>query len=309
MQIIFFCPPATVINGGIKFIFRMAEVLRAQGHDAVILEEHERRPTWFATPAVPVVGQSVLQPNPNQIYVLPEDQTHMLAPLKDWPQRKIVYIQNHFYAGFGEGAASYADYGVTDIFCSSRTILDYARQRHPSLASHLIAYGIDVSMFHPAAARQDRIAFMPRKRPIEIGYIRDMFRFLYPAYRSWQWQELSNRDEKEVAQAMSEAKVFLSLSRLEGFGLTPLEAMAGGCVVAGFTGIAGREYANEANGFWAEEDDFPTCIAQLKAALDLAQNSGAGHEAYRQACAETLSVYTVERFRQSVAEAWAQILT
>src|ERR1700719_4203125 len=112
MQIVFFCPPADTINGGIKYIFRMAETLRATGHDAVVLEEKERRPQWFVSNA-PIVGQSVLKPNPDQVYVLPEDQTHMLEPLKDWSQRKIIYSQNHFYSTFRLGdLQSYSDFGV-----------------------------------------------------------------------------------------------------------------------------------------------------------------------------------------------------
>src|ERR1700732_2833238 len=113
------------------------------------------------------------------------------------------------------------------------------QKRHAGAAAHIVPYSIDTLRFHPAA-KQKRIAFMPRKRPIEAAYIRDMFRFTYPEYRDWQWQELNHLSEVEIAQAMNEAQIFVSLSRLEGFGLTPLEAMAAGCVVAGFTGIAGR---------------------------------------------------------------------
>jgi glycosyltransferase involved in cell wall biosynthesis len=307
-KIVFFCPPAPTINGGIKYIFRMAECLRSVGYDAMVLEEHERRPTWFAAPDVPIVGQSALKPDPDQIYVLPEDQTHMLAPLKDWPQQKIIYVQNHFYSAYRlEDLKSYADYGIRHMLCSSRTILEHARLRHPGVAAHLVPYAIDTGLFRPSK-KQNRIAFMPRKRAIEAAYIRDLFRFLHSAYRDWQWQELSNLSEAEIAKAMSEANVFLSLSRLEGFGLTPLEAMAAGCIVAGFTGIGGREYATAKNGFWAEEDDFPGCIAQLKAALDLAQKQDSTREAYTKTCQETLAAYTPEIFRHAVTEAWGRIL-
>jgi glycosyltransferase involved in cell wall biosynthesis len=307
LQIVFFCPPANVINGGIKYIFRMAEALREMGHDAVVLEEQKRRPEWFPSNA-PIVGQEALQSNPDQIYVLPEDQTHMLAPLKDWPQQKIIYSQNHFYSAYRlEDLRSYADYGVKHILCSSRTICEHARIRHPGVTAHYVPYSIDTSLFKPAF-KHNRIAFMPRKRAIEAAYIRDLFRFTCPQYRDWEWQELSNLGEADIARAMNQANVFLSLSRLEGFGLTPLEAMAAGCVVTGFLGGGGREYATAANGFWAGEDDFPVCIDQLKGALDLAGKEGPARESYAEACRKTLSAYTPETFRQGVKNAWAKIL-
>lgn len=306
-QIVFFCPPANTINGGIKYIFRMAETLRGFGHDAVVLEEKERRPQWFVSNA-PIVGQSVLKPNPDQIYVLPEDQTHMLAPLKDWPQKKIIYSQNHFYSALRLGdLQSYSDFGVTHIICSSRTIAEHARLRHPKVIAHIVPYAIDQSVFKPAF-KHNRIAFMPRKRAIEAAYIRDMFRFTLPQYRDWEWQELTNVSEADAARAMNQAKVFLSLSRLEGFGLTPLEAMAAGCVVAGFTGIGGREYATAGNGFWAGEDDFPACVDQIRAAVELSLVEGKARVDYFTNCRKTLAAFTPETFKQAVKDVWEKVL-
>lgn len=308
-QIIFFCPSVSVINGGIKHIFRMTEALRAQGRDAVVFEQNGQRPAWFASTA-PVVGQGVIDPKADQVYVLPEDQPHILADFKKFPQRKVIYSQNHFYGALGVGtAASYADYGVTHILCASRTIYDHARARHPALHAHIIPCAVDAALFRPAPVRQNAIAFMPRKRRIEAAYIRDMFSFTRPQYRDWQWHELSDLSETEVAKALGSARVFLSLSRLEGFGLTPLEAMAAGCVIAGFTGIGGREYATERNGFWVAEDDFPVCVEQLKKAVELSLDTGANKTRYEKSCRETLARYTPETFAAAVKESWAKILS
>lgn len=307
-QIIFFCPPVSVINGGIKHTFRMAEALRALGHDAVVFEQEQQRPTWFSS-TVPIVGQGIFQPNADQIYVLPEDQPHILTWFKDYPQRKVIYSQNHFYGALGIGQAhSYADYGVTHILCSSRTIYDHARMRHPTLKPYVIPCSVDGALFRSAANKNNIIAYMPRKRPIEAAYIRDMFRFAYPAYRDWKWQELSGLREAEVAAAMASAKVFLSLSRLEGFGLTPLEAMASGCVVAGFTGIGGREYASTENGFWAAEDDFPVCIDGLAKAVGLSLADGVTRLAHADACQKTLEAYAPETFQRAIQNVWGDIL-
>src|ERR1700761_8779342 len=120
-KIVFFCLPVSVINGGIKHIFRMAEALIAQGRDAVVFEQNGQRPDWFASTA-PIVGQGIFTPEADHLYVLPEDQPRILADFARFPQRKVIYSQNHFYGALGIGAAqSYADYGVTDILCSSRT--------------------------------------------------------------------------------------------------------------------------------------------------------------------------------------------
>ncbi|MGB9152945.1 MAG: glycosyltransferase, partial [Alphaproteobacteria bacterium] len=305
MKIIFFCPPVVTVNGGIKHIFRMAETLIAQGRDAVVFEQTGARPTWFASTA-PIIGQGAFTPAADHLYVLPEDQPHILADFARLPQRKVIYSQNHFYGALGVGdAASYADYGVTDILCSSRTIYDHCRLRHPTLRATVVPCAVDPALFKPAPEKQNIIAFMPRKRAIEAVYIRDMFRFTHPQYRDWQWREIANASEADTARMMGEARVFLSLSRLEGLGLTPLEAMASGCTVAGFTGIGGREYATSDNGFWANEDDFPACNTALAQAV---AQSLAPTEAHQAAHRQTLAAYTPETFFQGVKAAWDGIL-
>lgn len=308
MRIIFFCPPVSVINGGIKHIFRMAEALIAQGFDAAVFEQNGERPSWFASSA-PIVGQGIFSPNADHIYVLPEDQPHILADFARFPQRKVIYSQNHFYGALGIGTAeSYADYGVTDMICASRTIYQHCRVRHPLLAAHIVPCAVDQELFKPAAVKRKAIAYMPRKRPIETVFIRDMFRFTYPEYRTWEWVGIDRVAESEAARLMGEARVFLSLSRLEGFGLTPLEAMAAGCVVAGFTGIGGREYATSENGFWADEDDFPACIASLAEAAGLSLVIDTPFREHTKACQKTLALYTPEAFKNAVGAVWNEIL-
>jgi Glycosyl transferases group 1 len=308
MKIVFFCPPVSVINGGIKHIFRMAEALIAQGHDAVVFEQNAQKPTWFSSTA-PIIGQGAITTSSDHLYVLPEDQPHILADFAKLPQRKVIYSQNHFYGALGIGAAaSYADYGVTDILCSSRTIYEHCRLRHPQVHAHIIPCSVDPAEFKSASEKKDVIAYMPRKRPIEAIYLRDMFRFTYPQFKKWKWKEIANVSEKEAARMMGEARVFLSLSRLEGFGLTPLEAMASGCVVAGFTGIGGREYANAQNGFWVNEDDFFAATIALSDAVTLSHQQGSDLDAYHAASNETLTAYTPETFAKAVKDSWGLIL-
>ena len=59
----------------------------------------------------------------------------------------------------------------------------------------------------------------------------------------------------ELLKKMSENRYLLSLSACEGFGLQPLEAMACGCAVTGFSGCGGREFMRP--GINCESTDYP----------------------------------------------------
>jgi hypothetical protein len=304
-MIVFLCPPADRINGGIKYIFRMAEALIAAGLPAAVLEQNKKRPVWFPSTA-PMVGKEALQDSALRAIMLPEDQPEILKSFATHPARKVVYCQNHFYAAYGTGdAPSYRSFGVTDVLCASQTILEWCQQRHRDVRAHLVPCSVDTALFKPAP-KQKTIAFLPRKRMIESIFIRDQFRLQYPAHHDWQWLALDNKSESEVAAAMGTAEIFLALNRLDGFGLTPLEAMAADCVVAGFTGVGGREYATPQNGFWVAEDDFPAAVTALAQAIALA--GAAERAAYRQACQQTLSCYTPAIFTAAAQQAWHEIM-
>lgn len=310
MRIILFCPPATVINGGIKQIFLLADALRFHGFDAVVFEEQGRRPDWFSS-AVPVVSQGVFEPRADEVLVLPEDQPQILQIFKDWPQRKVVYSQNHFYGSLAlTDVSSFADYGITHALCCSRTTYEHMIWRHPRIRPFFVPCGIDSTLFKPAEVKTKTISYMPRKRPVEAAFIRDIFCYTYPECSGWAWQVIGGNTEQETAQMMGDSKIFLSLGRLESLGLTPLEAMASGCVVAGFTGIGGQEYATPANGFWAPEDDFKECAKQLRRAIDFAEQpeESAARETYFRATQEALKPYTPKAFSAAAKEAFSEIL-
>lgn len=310
MQILFFCPPVTVINGGIKHIFRMAEVLVQAGYDAVVFEEQGRRPWWLDTTA-PVVGQGAFRQDRDQILVLPEDQPQIFKVFASWPNKKVVYVQNHFYAALGLGTAeSYADFGIAHILCSSQTIGDFMQFRHKGIPLSVIPCLVDSSKFHSNKLKEKEIVYMPRKRPVEALYLQDLFRYANPDLKAWRWTSIENKSEADVAQAMEAAGVFLSLSRLEGFGLTPLEAMASGCIVAGFMGIGGREYATPENGFWVEEDDFSGACNALAQALSLASlpPDHPTRQAYAAAAQTTLAPFTKQEFEKTVCQTWQRIV-
>ena len=101
---------------------------------------------------------------------------------------------------------------------------------------------IDPAVFHPdPAARRRQIAVMPRKRPRDFEQLHALLT-LRGVLRDWELVVIEGKSEAEVAAVLQRSELFISLSREEGFGLPPAEAMACGCHVIGFHGQGGREF-------------------------------------------------------------------
>ncbi|MBT6275507.1 MAG: hypothetical protein HOI95_15400 [Chromatiales bacterium] len=129
-----------------------------------------------------------------------------------------------------------------------------------------------------------------------------------PCSPSWfddvTWVKIASMHEQAVATILSQAAVYLSLQRFDSVGMLALEAMASGAVVAGFTGIGGREYASSNNGFWAQEDDIEACVEQLATAASLVRTGGAAYTDMLQYAYQTSRFYALERLAQRLAELW-----
>ena len=268
-RIIFVCPPPTNMTGGTKMTYRHVEALAANGFDAYVQPYKDNSgPAWFEQTA-PSLHSGPYHPRSDDIVVLPEDIKLLFERFQKVPVRKVLFCQSQYYAAFGIGAYhTLADAGIDAAIATSGTILRFLRERFPTAAAGLIPYPIDNTVFRPREKRL-QVCYMPRKRPIEAAYIIDRLRALHPELTNVPFVEISGLHEHRVAEIMGESAIFLSLAHLEGLPLTPLEAMASGCIVVGFTGVGGREYATSVNGFWTEDEDCCQCVDDLARVLRL----------------------------------------
>jgi glycosyltransferase involved in cell wall biosynthesis len=126
--------------------------------------------------------------------------------------------------------------------------------------------------FKNSNSKKLQIAYMPRKREFETGFVKGLFKSLYPEFQSIPWIPIHNMSLADCARSLDESAVFASFSYIEGLGLPPLEAMASGCVVVGFNGLGGSDYSSSRNGFWVAEGDhfsFAHALAEaIRAATD-----------------------------------------
>jgi len=221
----------------------------------------------------------------------------------------VVFCQNHFriFSGLRD-LASWADCGVDYALFCSRTVAEAVGRCFTFRDSAVIRCGIDRSLFRPDADKRARIAFMPRKRPEDVRLIRRIFERQWPQYASRPWLGLDGRSEQEVAAEFGRAGVFLSLSQREGLGLPPLEAMACGCLVAGFTGHGGRDYATADNGFWVEEDDVFAAADAVGQALHTLLTEPRRTAALRAAGLATVDHYSFDGMREDLQAFWSRML-
>lgn len=222
------------------------------------------------------------------------------------PCKIIIHNQNPFYTfrGFANMLEMnrFPLYG--GICCSN-----YTRET-------LLAWGseVDWQVVHPRILdvfstaynleKKRQIAFMPRKRPDDIRLLQGIFASIYPKHSDVPWIEIKDMSRRQVAQTLGESLVFASLSKNEGLGLPPLEAMASGCLVCGFHGEGGQEYASEQNGWWVSEGDW----MQFAHAIDKALTANdADVELRRVAGQETAARFSEAQFLDDLSRAWATL--
>jgi hypothetical protein len=194
--------------------------------------------------------------------------------------------------------------GVSTVFCCGDVIARYLLDVIGEPRAPIVHNGVDVALFKAAAAKTRQIAYMPRKMAKEALHIQATFRRLYPRWADVVWVPIEGVAEPEVARIMGESEIFLTLGRMEGLGLPPLEAMAAEALVVGFTGDGGAEFATPQNGWWVGADDWMGCAAALDQALTLCADRPAAAADRRAQGLKTVSRYTLEEMERELLAFW-----
>jgi len=182
--------------------------------------------------------------------VVPEYYGPSLNELPTGP-RVVIFNQNAYHTFTGANSALISEFyanrdRVSAILVVSEDNASYMRYAFPGVPISLIRQCIDTSIFWPSQHMPERrIAFMPRRRAADCRQVLDLLA-TRGCLEKWEPVEINGLSEGATAEALRKSPIFLSFSEQEGFGLPPAEAMASGCYVVGYTGLAGREYFDSA---------------------------------------------------------------
>lgn len=281
---------------------RHVEALREAGFDAyVYIFSEGGRPNWLEHSAPILSGGPIL---PGDIVVVSEDNGPALRQMAGRQERTVVFYQGPH--SLAEAAAIDALSEPTIITVGKRHQADL-RRLFPSATVEWVPCFADERLFRTGAIKANAVAYSPTKRPRSASAIATFLNRLHTRHSNLEWREMEGISEAAVADVLGRSSLFLSLGLLESVGLLPLEAMASGCVCAGFTAVGGRDYTTEHNGFWVPDDDQIAAADALAAAADLCLAGGAALSSVVEAAQTTAAEWSYAVFRRELEAVWTRL--
>ena len=257
-RVLVLTPDSNAPIGGVKIHYQLVDALNRAGVDArVVHRKRGFRCTWFQN-TTQVESLDTLRVSGHDLLVLPEEWMAFIPDLPaDVP--KVIFHQNA-YTTFSWGADPDVIRNVLHRPDVKRVVVvsddnaAYLRYAFPDVDIQRIRYTIDQSIFStsPNVHKRRQIAYMPRRRAQESVDVLSLLRSR-GVLDGWPIVAIDNMTEAQVADHLRHSAIFLSFSEREGLPLPPAEAMACGCVVIGFHGFGGRDFAD--NAIWVSEGD------------------------------------------------------
>lgn len=289
--IYYLTPDHPAPSGGIRAMYRHVDLLRAAGREAAILHHREGFAcTWFEH-ATRVTAAPAVTLGPEDVLVVPEIYGPFVDRLPAGP-RLIAFNQNAYLTFDRVPAGQRVPYERFELAVTvSEDSAEYLRFAFDGLDVRVVPNAIDPALFKPAADPPGRrIALMPRKRPDEADQV---LRLLGTRLDGWVVDVIEGGSERETAERLRAASVFLAFGHREGFGLPAAEAMASGCYVVGFPAFGGRELFDPAFSCAVEDGDV---LALARATAGVLEQFERDPAAVRQMGAEAM-----ERIRANYA--------
>jgi len=302
-------------RGGIGVLYDHVAALREHGLDAFIVHTTPGFRYPFAGADIPVIdASSNLRVSATDVLVVPEDHPAAIRKCRVLSCRKVLLCQNHFYVFHGlTPGETWGDFGFSGYMCTSGPIQQALRRW----------FGVDASVVRPAVDdvffSEDlkpftppiTMACMPRKGPHNIRLVQGLLAAAGHVHgKGLSWLEIEGLSKDQVAARLRDTHVYVSTSMYEGLGLPPLEAMAAGCLVVGFAGGGGLDYATADNGIWVPDEDawaLANALERTLASLD-DPVAAAALEAKRRAGHATARNYTRARFEHDLLAFWSAYL-
>lgn len=307
----FLCPDLNIPSGGLKRIYRIAQVLHRAGFRACVLHEKTGfHQDWIATGA-PLRYADALRLEPGDVVVIPETLPETMKTIPDYC-RKVVqaFSWTYIFENLREGE-TWRDYNVEMVVTPSRVIADFIRWTL-GLPVQCFGTGIDHDLYqYRPAVKEKSIAFLTH-RNLEGERVKKIFAQLPRGLPSYQWIGMTRKREEDYANVLRKSRIFLATGIREGVPGPILEAMACGTIVVGYRGVGGNEYlldeGPDKNFFGVENGDYFALSRALEMVMGLVEGDDPLIGRVIENGLETVRDLTFEREAASIVECWNAFL-
>jgi hypothetical protein len=210
--------------------------------------------------------------NPEDFVIIPEGFPNVMEKFSQIACKKIVLAQSWYYIlNSMQIGQKWQQFGIQDVMSVSSGISEYINAIMPGLKIKNCTQEINREIFkrNKITDKFPKIAFMPGRSQDAVMKTYNVIKTFYSFYPNFRWvrfDELKGLSKEEFAERLASSSLCLYTDEIAGFGTMPLEAMACGTHVVGWTPLGGKEYMTADNGFWAANGD----IFQLAELLGIA---------------------------------------
>jgi hypothetical protein len=258
------------------------------------------------------VEASPLTVNAEDFLIIPEGWPNIMEKTAQMPCKRIVLCQSWYYVlNSIPVGQKWQHFGIADVISVSDGITQYLNAVMPGLHIKNYSQSIDRNIFKsiPNTRKVPKIAYTPGRSQESllktINVIKTFYAF-YPQYRWVRFDELKGLSKEDFAERLGESSIFLYTDDIAGFGTSPLEAMAMGTHVVGWTPLGGKEYMKENNGFWATNGDIFQLAELLGFAVEKLINGELDAPDITREYENTLDRYTEEKEKESIKQIFNQ---
>ena len=336
MRTFIFIPPLRHLSGGLAVLYQVAEQLHDLGFPVWITPRAEGA-AGLENCRAPVMPWAELEARltPTDLWLVPEGWSNALAPGLRAKARCLVYVQNwaFLFSSLPDGVA------WRDLDASFLAVSDPVAWFVKSALGQdapVLRPALDLNLFkaepeaRPPASKGLRIAWMPRKNKASALQVQQIIAAREALPVPVTWVEIQNRTPAEVAQILRSCHVFMATGFPEGLALPPLEAMACGCLVAGFAGLGAWDYLRQAlpggylplcplpelpwqkggqsgisgNAFIAADNDALGLALAVEAAARIALRDPETYSVLQQRGQAAAGFYSAENRRRALADLW-----
>lgn len=248
-----------------------------------------------------------LHVNPEDFLIIPEGFPNVMQKTMQVSCKRIVLAQSWFYVLLAMSPGQkWQHFGIQDVISVSDAITEYLDSAMPGLNIKNFKQGISRKVFKPSNKLSNKfpmVAFTGSRGPENKMKTHSIIKNFYAFYPHLKWVrfvELANMDKEQFAERLSSCAFLLYTDDIAGFGTLPLEAMACGTHVVGWTPFGGKEYITENNGFWSQNGDIFQTAELLGIAIDKWLMGELDIPEIQDSYEKTLEPYTEEKERHGI---------